>query len=234
MPARWRSSETARGDVRMTNDRAPRAGRRPAAALAVPGLAQEGDPAAGEKVFRKCAACHAIEPDGPNKVGPSLYGVVGRTTGTVEGFKYSDAMLKAGEEGHVWTPGGARDLPREPEEGDAGHQDDLRRPEEARGARRPDRLPRERRPGPGRPGKRADELRREPRLRRRFPPGVTGRRGAHRIGRTRRKGRGARDTTGRPTPARPESICFGFQGVACGLTLSEARSYFGVRVPGNV
>ena len=42
--------------------------------------------------------------DGPNKVGPSLYDVVGRTTGTVEGFKYSDAMLKAGEEGHAWTP----------------------------------------------------------------------------------------------------------------------------------
>lgn len=74
------------------------------AVLAVPAFAQEGDPAAGEKVFRKCAACHAIEMDGPNKVGPSLYDVVGRTTGTVEGFKYSDAMLKAGEEGHVWTP----------------------------------------------------------------------------------------------------------------------------------
>jgi cytochrome c len=37
-------------------------------------------------------------------VGPSLHDVVGRTTGTVEGFKYSDAMLEAGGEGHVWSP----------------------------------------------------------------------------------------------------------------------------------
>jgi cytochrome c len=74
------------------------------AALAMPAFAQEGDPAAGERVFRKCAACHAIEMDGPNKVGPNLHDVVGRTTGTVEGFKYSDAMAQAGEEGHVWTP----------------------------------------------------------------------------------------------------------------------------------
>ena len=58
----------------------------------MPAFAQEGDPAAGEKVFKKCAACHALEPDGPTKVGPNLYDVVGRTTGTVEGFKYSDAM----------------------------------------------------------------------------------------------------------------------------------------------
>ena len=74
------------------------------AALAGPALAQEGDAAAGEKVFKKCAVCHAVEPDGPVKPGPNLHDVVGRATGTVEGFKYSDAMLKAGEEGHVWTP----------------------------------------------------------------------------------------------------------------------------------
>jgi len=74
------------------------------AALAVPAFAQEGDPAAGEKVFRKCAACHGIEADGPKKVGPTLYDVVGRTTGTVEDFKYSDVMVQAGADGHVWTP----------------------------------------------------------------------------------------------------------------------------------
>ena len=71
-------------------------------ALTVPAAAQ--DVAAGEKAFRKCAACHAAEPDGPSRVGPNLYDVVGRTTGTVEGFKYSEVMTKAGEEGHVWTP----------------------------------------------------------------------------------------------------------------------------------
>jgi cytochrome c len=73
-------------------------------ALAAPALAQDGDAEAGEKVFRKCAACHTAEADGPNRVGPNLHGVVGRTAGTVEGFKYSEAMVKAGEEGHVWTP----------------------------------------------------------------------------------------------------------------------------------
>jgi cytochrome c len=73
-------------------------------AFAVPTLAQDGDPVAGEKAFRKCAACHSIEPDGPSRVGPNLHGVVGRTTGTLEGFKFSDAMVEAGASGHVWTP----------------------------------------------------------------------------------------------------------------------------------
>ena len=75
-----------------------------ALAVAAPALAQEGDVAAGEKVFKKCAACHTLSPDGKNKVGPDLYGVVGRTTGTAEGFSYSEVMVKAGEDGHVWTP----------------------------------------------------------------------------------------------------------------------------------
>lgn len=73
------------------------------AALAGPGLAQDGDPAAGEKVFRKCAACHAAKEGGASRVGPNLYGVVGRTTGTVEDFRYSGVMTEAGENGHVWT-----------------------------------------------------------------------------------------------------------------------------------
>ena len=76
----------------------------PLVTAAAAASAQEGDPAKGEKVFRKCAACHTLEADGKAKIGPNLYGVVGRTTGTVEGFKYSDVMAKAGEEGHVWTP----------------------------------------------------------------------------------------------------------------------------------
>ncbi|WP_290739010.1 cytochrome c family protein [Amaricoccus sp.] len=73
------------------------------AAAAAAQDAPAGDVAAGEKVFRKCAACHTLDPSGKSRVGPDLYGVVGRTTGTLEGFKYSEAMTKAGEEGHVWT-----------------------------------------------------------------------------------------------------------------------------------
>lgn len=55
----------------------------------------EGDAAQGEKVFNKCKACHALEA-GKNKIGPTLHGVIGREAGTVEGFKYSDAMKNAG------------------------------------------------------------------------------------------------------------------------------------------
>ena len=56
---------------------------------------QEGDAAKGEKVYKKCKACHALEA-GKNKVGPSLAGIFGRTAGTVEGFKYSKAMMESG------------------------------------------------------------------------------------------------------------------------------------------
>jgi cytochrome c len=75
----------------------------PFAAWGLAAAAQDGDPANGEKVFRKCAACHTLSPDGKSKVGPDLYGVIGRTTGTLEGFNYSDVMVQAGADGHVWT-----------------------------------------------------------------------------------------------------------------------------------
>ncbi len=55
----------------------------------------EGDAAKGEKIFRKCKACHSLEA-GKKKVGPSLAGVFGRTAGSVEGFKYSASMKDSG------------------------------------------------------------------------------------------------------------------------------------------
>ena len=54
-------------------------------------LAQEGDPAAGQKVFNKCRACHVLDEE-KNRVGPYLLGVIGRPAGTAEGFTYSPAM----------------------------------------------------------------------------------------------------------------------------------------------
>ena len=54
----------------------------------------------GAKVFKKCMACHTM--DDKNKIGPSLKGIVGRKAATVEGFKYSDAMLAKAAEGVVW------------------------------------------------------------------------------------------------------------------------------------
>lgn len=57
------------------------------------------DAAAGEKVFKKCAACHKV--DGSNGTGPHLNGVVGRARGSVEGFAYSEGMASVQD---PWTP----------------------------------------------------------------------------------------------------------------------------------
>ena len=51
----------------------------------------QGDPEKGEKVFNKCKACHVVDKE-QNRVGPHLVGIFGRPAGSVEGFKYSDAM----------------------------------------------------------------------------------------------------------------------------------------------
>jgi len=55
------------------------------------GARADGDAASGEKIFARCKACHAIE-QGKNRVGPSLYGIIGRHSGSLEGYNYSDAM----------------------------------------------------------------------------------------------------------------------------------------------
>ncbi len=51
----------------------------------------DGDPALGKTAFNKCVACHSIK-EGENKIGPSLHGVVGRPSHSIEGFNYSEAM----------------------------------------------------------------------------------------------------------------------------------------------
>ena len=61
--------------------------------LTAPVLA-EGDPDRGKKVFKKCKACHVADKK-KNRIGPYLVGVFGRTSGTVDGFKYSKAMIAA-------------------------------------------------------------------------------------------------------------------------------------------
>ena len=59
-----------------------------------------GDVVSGEKVFKKCAACHSIVKGGKNKIGPALYNVVGRKVGGVSDYKYSKALL---EYEKAWT-----------------------------------------------------------------------------------------------------------------------------------
>lgn len=68
--------------------------------VAATGLARaDGDAAEGAKVFKKCSVCHVVDKP-QNRVGPSLLGVIGRPAGTVEGFKYSEAMKGSGI---VWS-----------------------------------------------------------------------------------------------------------------------------------
>ena len=52
-----------------------------------------GDVASGEKIFKKCAACHSINKGGKNNIGPALYNVVGRKVGGVADYKYSKALV---------------------------------------------------------------------------------------------------------------------------------------------
>lgn len=68
-----------------------------------------GDAAAGEAAFRQCATCHVVEnPAGEvlagraSRTGPNLYGVVGRVSGKVPGFRYSNSLVEAGEKGKVY------------------------------------------------------------------------------------------------------------------------------------
>ena len=55
-------------------------------------LLSTGDLAHGEKVFKKCSACHSIKSGGGNKIGPALYNVVGRKVGILDDYKYSKAL----------------------------------------------------------------------------------------------------------------------------------------------
>ncbi len=64
-------------------------------------LLANGDVAAGEKVFAKCAACHTVNQGGANGIGPNLYGVMGKPIGShVAGFAYSGALSGHGGD---WT-----------------------------------------------------------------------------------------------------------------------------------
>ena len=76
--------------------------------MVLPTMASAQDAAKGEKVFKKCKACHMIvAADGTEivkggKTGPNLYGVIGRPVASEEGFKYGDGILAVGATGAVW------------------------------------------------------------------------------------------------------------------------------------
>jgi cytochrome c len=79
-----------------------------AALISLSAPAFAADVAAGEKDFKKCKSCHEIVADDGTaivkggKTGPNLYGVIGRQAGSVEGFKYGETIVAAGEGGLVW------------------------------------------------------------------------------------------------------------------------------------
>lgn len=84
----------------------PLAAAATATALALSPLAAaaQGDAGKGERVFRKCQACHAVGEGAENKVGPVLTGVVGRPVASVDGFDYSERLRGMGAAGLTWTP----------------------------------------------------------------------------------------------------------------------------------
>ena len=73
-------------------------------ALAISSMASAGDAANGEKVFKKCKACHTVEEGGKDRVGPNLWGVFGALLGTNRpDYKYSRGLRALGDEGKTWT-----------------------------------------------------------------------------------------------------------------------------------
>ena len=70
-------------------------------ALTTAGAHSAGDATRGAALFNRCALCHNNAKGAPNKIGPNLFGVVGRRAGTYPGFSYSSAMKTAG---FAWTP----------------------------------------------------------------------------------------------------------------------------------
>ena len=79
--------------------------------LALAGSAQAQDAAAGEKVFAQCRACHQVGPSAKNGVGPHLNGLIGRHSGSVEGYNYSPANKNSGI---MWDEATFRDYVKDP------------------------------------------------------------------------------------------------------------------------
>ncbi len=70
--------------------------------------AQAQDAAAGQRVFNQCRACHVIENNGRNGVGPNLHGIVGRRAASIESFRYSANMRTLAQGGLTWDEASLR------------------------------------------------------------------------------------------------------------------------------
>ena len=86
--------------LEVTTSKSSEAKEKVAEVVDIKQLLAMGDLAHGEKVFKKCSACHQIAASGKNMIGPNLWSVIGRTAGSVSDYKYSKAMVAYGKE---WT-----------------------------------------------------------------------------------------------------------------------------------
>ena len=80
-------------EVASTSSGASEGGAKELEVVDIKALLAMGDIGHGEKVFKKCTACHMIAVDGKNKIGPNLWGVIGRKAGSVSDYNYSKAMV---------------------------------------------------------------------------------------------------------------------------------------------
>ena len=93
--------------------------------------------AGGQKVAERCQQCHDLSKGGPDKIGPNLWGVVGRARASRASFSYSSAMMASHD---PWTYEKLFAYLKSPACHGAGHEDELRRPEERAGSHQSDRL----------------------------------------------------------------------------------------------
>lgn len=89
-------SPKERGYSIATNSHTEVAAAEPEAPIDIPALMKAANADNGEKLVKKCVACHSMDKNGPNKVGPHLWNVIGRDKGSVAGYKYSAAMMAKG------------------------------------------------------------------------------------------------------------------------------------------
>ena len=91
-------------DLPMPAGTAVAAAAAPAAAAVEPIAVRlaSADPAKGENAFKQCATCHTPDKGGPNKVGPNMWNVLGRSKGQVAGFNYSNALKAVAAKGEKW------------------------------------------------------------------------------------------------------------------------------------
>ncbi len=91
-PAQYRVVEVESEPETEVAEAAPEEEAEPEAERTLAELLAVADASAGERVARECAACHVFQDGGPNRVGPHLYGVIGREVASIEGFGYSSAL----------------------------------------------------------------------------------------------------------------------------------------------